>query len=210
MLILPTAYLAPVQQYTKLLTEQHVVEDRGEHFVKQTYRNRCRILGARGVETLIVPVEHAGSATHQSVRDVRISTHEPHWQRRHWHALCTAYEGTPFFEYYTDDLRPHFERPYTFLCDWNADLRNTICTLLGIETDIETRGTYITASENDTDLRTTIRPKSPLPDPAFQPTPYWQLRAQGRFVPNLSIIDLLFNMGQEARIILRTSITYTR
>ncbi|MBP3227505.1 MAG: WbqC family protein [Bacteroidaceae bacterium] len=205
MLLLSSSYLAPVQWYTKLLTGLPVVEDRGEHFVKQTYRNRCRILGAQGVETLVVPVEHGAGASHTPMRDIRISAHEPAWQRRHWHALRTAYEGTPFFDYYADDLQPLYERPFRFLCDWNAALHEAVCRLLGIKPVANVSDTYIHPTATDTDLRLSIRPKSAPADPAFHPAPYWQLRAPGRFVPNLSIADLLFNMGPEARLVLRKS-----
>lgn len=208
MLILPTAYLAPVQHYAMLCGGGFVVEDRGEHFVKQTCRNRCRILGARGVETLVVPVEHGGprGATHTPIRDTRISGHEPFWQRRHWHALRTAYNSTPFFEYYADDFAPLYERPYTFLCDWNADLEHVVLSLLGLEVRKQVSETYITPAAGDTDLRQAGQKHGTTLGGLFRPAPYWQLWApQGSFVPNLSIADLLFNMGPESRLVLRDS-----
>ncbi len=205
MIILPSAYLAPVGYYSYLASGNQTVRDVGEHFVKQTYRNRCRILGARGVETLVVPIEHAGSATHQAIKDLRISTHEPHWQRHHWHSLRTAYEGTPFFMFYADDLKPLYERPYTFLCDWNTDLENTICQLLGLQQTIATSTTYIVATNCDTDLRKNFSTKAHSL-PWNTPIPYWQIHAApGSFVPNLSIVDLLFNLGPEARLLLQHS-----
>jgi len=209
MLILPTAYLAPVQHYALLCGDCSVVEDRGEHFVKQTCRNRCRILGARGVETLVVPVEHSGphGATHTPVHDIRISKHEPSWQRRHWHALRTAYNSTPFFEYYADDFAPIYERPYTFLCDWNADLEHLVLILLGLEARKQVSGTYITPAADDIDLRQVVEKHGMMGEELFHTVPYWQLWApQGTFVPGLSIVDLLFNMGTEARLVLKASL----
>ena len=209
MFILPTAYLAPVQHYAMLFGDEPLVEDRGEHFVKQTCRNRCRILGARSVETLVVPVEHnnPAGATHTPMRDIRISKHEPSWQRRHWHALRTAYNSTPFFEYYADDFAPIYERPYTFLCDWNADLERVVLSLLEVEARKQVSENYVTPTAGDTDLRQAVQKNGTTADELFRPASYWQLWAsQGSFVPNLSIVDLLFNMGPEARLILQASI----
>lgn len=206
--ILPSAYLAPVQYYTKLCGgEARIIEDRGEHFQKQTIRNRCRILGPQGIETLVVPVSHTGGATRTPMRDIRISTHEPAWQRRHWHALKTAYQATPYFIYYADELASLYEQPFRYLCDWNDALDRLVRGFLGITAEKTVSPHHITPAPGDTDLRQALNPKRPQPDPAFRPQPYWQLGArQGAFVPNLSIADLLFNTGPEARLILLRSI----
>ena len=196
MTILPSAYLAPVQYYTKLCGGESVIEDRGEHYVKQTCRNRCRILGARGVETLIIPIEHGGGTSHTPMRVIRISSHDPAWQRRHWHALRTAYDNTPYFLYFADTLAPIFERHYAFLCDWNAEVENAVCALFGLSRHKKISNEYVVATNADDDCRT-----SPLRSPSA--VPYWQVHApQGEFVPDLSIADLLFNMGPEARLVL--------
>ncbi len=208
MTILSSAYLAPVQYYTKLCGGDVVIEDRGEHYLKQTYRNRCHILGAQGVESLIVPVEHDSGlgASHTPMRDMRISSHDPNWQRHHWQALRTAYEGTPYFEYYTDEFAPLYQKSYTYLCDWNEDLLQASCALLGITPQRQVSDTYVTANEADTDFRQVIRPKNAPTDAHFRPAPYYQIRTAGKtFVPNLSIIDLLCHMGPEARIVLHDS-----
>ena len=208
MTILFSAYLAPVQYYTKLYSSEIIVEDRGEHFIKQTYRNRCQILGTRGIETLIVPVEHLRSqgASHTPMYDVRISDHDTSWQRRHLQALRTAYEGSPYFDYYIDDIAPLFEQPFKYLCDWNASIQQTICELIGFLPTVRVSLDYIDAEASHSDLRKVINPKHPLPDSDFMPQPYYQLHGhRTNFVPNLSIVDLLFNMGPETPQVLNTS-----
>lgn len=208
MTILFSAYLAPVQFYTKLCGSDGVVEDRGEHFVKQTYRNRCHILGTHGIEVLTIPVEHScgQSMSKTPMSDVRISTHDSSWRRRHWHALRTAYEGTPYFDFFADDLAPIFERSYKFLCDWNGDLQQAICSIIGLSSLPIVSFEYVQATASDQDFRQSLRPKNPPLDPSFRPLPYYQVHTPPElFVPNLSIVDLLFNTGPEARLILQSS-----
>lgn len=208
MLILPSAYLAPVQYYAHLYASRQTVEDRGEHYTKQTYRNRCYIATPEGPQALTIPVVRDGSG-HTAMRDIRISDHG-NWRHLHWNALVSAYENSPYFEYYADDFRPFYEKPYKYLVDFNSELRQIILQLLSLDCLPEISNDYITASPDDgnTDLRPLLSPKSDLnADPAFHPVPYYQVfRPRTGFQPNLSIVDLLFNMGPESRIVLRDSL----
>jgi len=203
--LLTSAYLAPVQYYSKLYAFDRVLEERCDHYVKQTYRNRCVIAGPGGPQVLTVPVEHAGGRK-MPMRDVRISDHG-NWRHLHWAALVTAYEGSPFFEYYADDLRPFYERRYAFLADFNAELQAAVLDLLGLAPRITVTERYADASEADADLREVISPKADRgADAHFRPVAYYQVfSARHGFLPNLSIADLLFNMGPEARLVLRDS-----
>ena len=204
--LLSTTYFGPVQWYQKLYRADAFVIDPDEPFLKQTYRNRCYIAAANGVQALTVPVEQPGNRC--PVRDVRISDHGD-WRRVHWNAIASAYGESPFFEYYQDDLRPFFERRWTFLYDFNEAIRQTVSTLLDLQPlppspsasspclsmpspcDGPTPGPYL-------DLRSAINPKHPAADADFQPRPYYQVYASRYgFQPNLSILDLLLNMGPE-------------
>ena len=108
---LPTAYLAPVSYYCKLYASRQAYVDGWEHYVKQTYRNRCIIASPHGRQALTVPIER-NDPSHTAVRDIRLSNHG-NWRHLHWQALVTAYDASPYFEYYADDLRPVLERPST-------------------------------------------------------------------------------------------------
>ena len=121
------------------------------------------------------------------------------WRHLHWQALQTAYGDSPFFEYYEDDLRPFFtERRWERLTDFNADICRTMCRLLDIHPDIKPTTEY-SKNGDFIDFRDAINPKHPLPDADFQPRRYWQVFEQRHgFLANLSILDLLFNMGPEA------------
>ena len=171
---------------------------------------------------------------------MRISDHG-NWRHLHWQALTSAYENSPYFEYYADDFRHFYERRFDFLVDFNDGLRRTVCALLALDTPVITTASYLDASAGEgrliemtgrlieksgrlteltgrltegtgaesglavTDLRESIRPKQSYEaDTAFSAVPYYQVFAQRQdFLPNLSIVDLLFNMGPEARLVLR-------
>ena len=196
--LLSSTYFGPIQWYQKLHRMPCIIEQH-DHFVKQTYRNRCVIATANGTQTLTVPIERY-DGTKCPMRDIRISDHG-NWRHLHWNALVSAYGETPFFEFYADDLRPFFEKRHTFLFDLNLDIMHTMCQLLDVRPQVTLSEQYIVLpSENDAvvDFREAIRPKHPLPDADFNPTPYYQVRAQRHgFLPNLSILDLLFNEGPE-------------
>ena len=196
--LLSSTYFGPIQWYQKLHRMPCIIEQH-DHFVKQTYRNRCVIATANGTQTLTVPIERY-DGTKCAMRDIRISDHG-NWRHLHWNALVSAYGETPFFEFYADDLRPFFEKRHTFLFDLNLDIMHTMCQLLDVRPQVTLSEQYIVLpSEDDAvvDFREAIRPKHPLPDADFNPTPYYQVRAQRHgFLPNLSILDLLFNEGPE-------------
>ena len=191
--LLSTTYFGPVQWYQKLYRSDEVQIEQWESFQKQTYRNRCVIATTQGPQALTVPVEHIDSPL---IKDLCISDHG-NWRHLHWNALQSAYGESPFFEYYQDDIRPFFEKRWTFLLDFNEEIRIKMCELLDIQPKVEYSGQWIV--ECSMDFRSAISPKHPLPDPDFQPKPYYQVYQQKHgFLPNLSILDLLFNMGPES------------
>ena len=178
---LTTTYFGPIEWYQQLCRADLVYLEACESFIKQTYRNRCTIATANGVQNLTVPVEHGGS---RLIRDIRISNHGS-WRRVHWNALQSAYSESPFFEYYADDLRPFFEQNYEFLYDYNYEIMQKMCELLDIHPHVE---------------HTSEFSPSLIPHPSsFSPRPYYQVFAHKHgFFLILSILDLLFNMGSEA------------
>ena len=210
---LSTAYLAPVQYYNKLLSYESVVIEAYENYVKQTYRNRCMIATANGVQSLTVPVEKPASSNHELsivncqlsiIKDIRIADHG-NWQHTHWNALVSAYGQSPFFDYYRDDFAPFYLRKYRFLFDLNEQLRLTVCELLDIHPIVDLSTGYDIDVPND--FRESICPRHPATDLSFNPQPYYQVfREKHGFIPNLSIVDLLFNMGPESVFVLQHSV----
>ena len=196
--LLTSTYFGPVQWYQKLNQSDCCLIERHDHFVKQTYRNRCVIATTSGLQALIVPIERYEGA-HCEMHDIRISDHGS-WRHLHWNALQSAYGESPFFEFYADDLSPFFERRWEFLFDFNTAITRKMCELLDIHPQIAFTEAYASAEEEGvTDFRDAIRPKHPLPDDGFRPRRYYQVYEQKHgFQPNLSILDLLFNEGPEA------------
>ena len=211
-LLLATAYAPPVSYFVKLY--EHVAGtialEGCEHYIKQSYRNRCRILGPNGVQSLTIPVElPAGTKT--PIREVRISDHGE-WRHLHAQALRTAYGASPFFEFYADELMPFYERRYTYLWDFNAELLQTLLAQLQLDLDWSTTTDFLPPQSSEAmseccDLRYTLSPKQAAPLPGVQLRPYYQLHLERMgFVEDLSILDLLFEMGPEALLVLRDSL----
>ena len=208
-----------MQWYQKLNRYEECLIERHESFVKQTYRNRMVIPTTNGPLALTIPTNHD---TSMAMKDIRISDHA-NWRHVHWNALLSAYGESPFFEYYQDDIRPFYEKKYEFLLDFNMETMEKMIELLDIRPKISMTDRYVLSEERRvkseefnsleeklniqhstfnteySDFRETIRPKHPLPDPEFIPRCYYQVyeRKHG-FQPNMSILDLLFNEGNEA------------
>ena len=195
--ILSSTYFGPVQWYQKLQRSETCLIEQHENFVKQTYRNRMIIATANGPQALTIPTTHGTSL---SIKDIRISDHA-NWRHVHWNALASAYGESPFFPYYQDDLRPFFEKKYEFLFDFNMEITHKMIELLDIRPHLSLTAHYLQGDElkDFCDYRESIRPKHPLPDADFVPHRYYQVYEHKLgFLPNMSILDLLFNEGNES------------
>ena len=195
--LLSSTYFGPVQWYQKLHRHEECLIERHESFIKQTYRNRMVIAATHGPLALTIPTTHDSS---MCIKDIRISDHA-NWRHVHWNALLSAYGESPFFEYYQDDIRPFYEKKYEFLFDFNMETTLKMIELLDIRPRLSVTSEYLSPSEcsDVEDFREAIRPKHPLADLSFEPRRYYQVYEQKHgFLPNMSILDLLFNEGNEA------------
>ena len=199
--LLQTTYFGPIQWYQKLYRYDQTLIEQYDSYQKQTYRNRCVIATANGLQALTVPVEHDTLNIKNEilkVKDLRISDHN-NWRRIHWNALQSAYNESPFFDYYADDIRLFFEKKYDFLVDFNEAIRQTVCNLLDIHPQVSYTTDFSRQPSDIDDYREVINAKHPQADEDFQPRRYWQVfEGKHGFQSNLSILDLLFNMGNEA------------
>ncbi|MDO8952408.1 MAG: WbqC family protein, partial [Draconibacterium sp.] len=174
LVLLGTAYFAPIQYYSKLLNADKVYIEQFENFIKQTYRNRCVVLGGNGVIQLIVPVVK-GRGPKILIKDLKIS-YDTDWQRNHWRSIFSAYSSSPFFEYYKDDIHLFFETKHKFLLDFNLKIQETICELLEIENNAVLTSDFEKVPEGTANLRERISPKiKTQSDNDFQPVKYTQV-----------------------------------
>ena len=202
---LTTAYLAPVEYYAHLMAAGEAWVEVHDHYMKQTYRNRCIIAGPNGRIDLTVPTVKPDTLK-CATKDIRISDHG-NWRHMHLYALESAYGHTPYYEFYRDDFVPFYERKWDYLVDFNEALQEMICGLIGLEVKVSRTEEYLPEVEG-LDLREVIHPKRDYAclDASFQVVPYYQVfQERLGFLPNLSVVDLLFNLGPESLILLKQS-----
>lgn len=194
--IFSSAYLAPVSYLLTMENMQESIIDLGEHYIKQSYRNRAEIVGAHGRENLLVPIQHAESSK-QAMGQVWCA--EGRWKEQHWNALCSAYGKSPYFQYY----KHHFEAIYSLnfpikLHEWNAKFLALFIQLMKLRIDINYSLNYIEIQANQLDYRNVFHPKKALVKTPLKP--YYQCFSnQHGFIENVSAIDILFNIGPNWR-----------
>ena len=198
-MILPSYYLAPISYYVRLAQCPSAVVDFDEIYRKQTLHNRCWIASPNGPMSLTVPVVKF-VPYRTPMRDIRISDHG-NWRHLHWNALRSNYGRTPFFEFYADDFAPFYERRWDFLVDYNQALQDMILKEeLGIKS--EELSKREAPSLTGSSLTGSSLTGSSLSAPSLPP--YYQLFSDRHgFMSDLSIVDLLFNIGPEALLYLQ-------
>lgn len=197
--LVSVSYFGPVSQYALFSGEKTVRVERQERYVRQTYRNRCRIQTSNGNMDLSVPVE-SPSAGSGRIKDIRVSSHT-NWQNHHWKSLASAYSSSPFFEYYQDDLREIFEKEWKFLWDLDLKTMELMVSLFELDCDFSFTEQWEASPVSKNDYRDLIHPKKEC---IFDvQIPYYQVFGQKTgFQPEQSALDLLFNMGPEAVLVL--------
>lgn len=199
-ILVNTAYFPPVQYISKIKNSFEILIEQFESYGKQSYRNRCDIMTANGIMTLSVPVVK-GSSIKILTKDVLID-YSTNWQKLHFKGIESAYKNSPYYDYYIDNFAHFFERKEKFLLDINTKILKEIMDNIQIQRPVKLTEDYYAAPENCIDLRDIIHPKPARrrTDEPFAPKPYHQTFAERfPFAPNLSILDLLFNMGPEAK-----------
>jgi hypothetical protein len=202
--ILSSAYLGPVSYFSVLAQSNEVLVEQYDSYHKQTYRNRCRILGANGPLDLVIPVvKNSGKKT--LVKDVRID-YSTLWQNNHWRSLSSAYNSSPFFEYYAHLLEPFYQKRCDFLIDFNNGLTRLLAELLQIDVDFRMTDHFEKLYPSSMDFRNSISPKRETVidgNPVLFNSYTQTFSEKFGFVRDLSIVDLLFNCGPNSEGILR-------
>ncbi len=208
-LLLPACF-GPVQYFACLYNMPAIIEKHA-NYTRQTYRNRYVIMGPNGPITLSVPIE---KDPRQKVpdKDVKIAYHTP-WQKIHWRSLVSAYNSSPYFQYYRDEIETFIFEKHTYLFEFDVKSTELVTELLGFEPDISVTDEYMMDPNNNIiDMRDIIHPKRDIDKETsiFKIHPYKQVFDDRHgFVPHLSMLDLLFNKGPESQFILDQSINKT-
>jgi len=208
-ILLETQYLPSVQYLSKFLKHPQVWIEGHEHYTKGSYRNRCYIAAANGPLLLSIPLQ-GGKNQQQDIRAVQIS-YETNWASEHWTSIKSAYGSSPYFEHYGPELERFYKKKQARLFDFNTALLKWILKKLKLEVAINVTTAYEHRLNSDTeDWRNAISPKAQKrrDDPCFEAKYYPQVfESKHGFLPNLSILDLLFCAGPQAVLLLEESIT---
>lgn len=190
--LLPIFYLPPISWFSVFLNDEtEILFEQFEHFPKQTYRNRTNIYGANGKLSLIIPIKHTGKRV---LNEIEISYAED-WQNLHWKSIRTAYQSSPYFEFYEDRLKKIYDSEEKSLLKFNLEALRIILEILKSEKAYSLNNEYIKLPE-ETDMREKFSAKQ---ESEFEMDEYYQTFSDKHgFMKDLSILDLLCNKGPES------------
>lgn len=188
--LLELPYLPNVIWFRNFLKHKNILIEREENFVKSSFRNRCEIAGANGKQKLSIPIV-GGRDHHQLYRNVKIDNSVT-WQKIHWQSIRSAYGSTPFFEFYAERFQPFFEKEFEFLFEFNHELLKTVLKILKTEKEFELTSVFEKNSEGVIDLRG--KKEAEVLKRYYQP-----FEERNEFQGNLSVIDVVFNLGPQAK-----------
>jgi len=198
-------YLPCIDAFHHFKKADLVLVEACENYQKGSYRNRCHLLGANGVQRLSIPLAK-GKNNQQPIQQVALTYHEP-WHRQHWQSIQSAYGNSPFFAYYADALAPHFlTKQYAHLWDFNLALLTTVFGFLHwADKTIQPTTAYAQDLPPSTvDIRNTLPPATFSEGSTGTIFPaYPQVFGEKHgFIPNLSILDLIFCQGPQSNLYL--------
>jgi len=193
-IILDNQCCPPISYFALLLKAENCLIEKHENFVKSSNRNRCRIAGPNGLQMLSIPID-SGKSHRQLFKDI-ISSNAIDWQKNHWQSLCSSYRRSPYFEFYEDELKPLFADNSVLIFDLNTQIIKKIIGLLKLDISLAYTTSYQKDYDGFLDARNLY--KENMFSPALPP--YIQVFGDRHpFLNDISILDLLFNQGPQAK-----------
>lgn len=187
--IFPTAYLPSIEYVSLFLKTEDASIELFETYQKQSCRTRTNVMTANGVQTLTIPVIKT-NGNHTLTKDIEISYKES-WQQIHLRCLESAYRKSAYFDYYFPYFEKIYKQKFNTLVELNDFCLKTILKILKTKKDYS----FTTDFERITD-ENDYRVSLSKGTNKIEMIPYYQVFADRHgFIPNLSIVDLLFNEG---------------
>ncbi len=194
--VLSTSYFPPISYVKAIMKADNVLIEQHENFAKKTLRNRCQIYAANGIISLSVPIVKT-SAQKQNIKDTKID-YSTNWQKQHFKSIESAYKSSPFYMYLIDDYLQFFSKQFTYLLDFNLQILQTVLDFLEINANVELTDNYIVSFDDCEDAKYLTNVKKQGNNYVVNDKYYQVFADKYGFQPDLSIIDLLFCMGNEA------------
>ena len=190
-LIYPS-YIPSIANYIIFVQNKNIVVEMHDNYQKQTLRNRCYIYGANGQLGLHIPV-HYSQLNRQQTSEIRIDN-STKWKSIHWKSIESAYRTSPFFEFYEDELKPLFSKKSDELTSFNLECISRINECLDFKLNYSMSKTFKKKYDGK-DYRFLIETKN---NNSIKTEAYIQVfENKHGYLQNLSILDLLFNLGPE-------------
>ncbi len=195
--LLSTAYWPNLHYMFYVLQAENISIEQQENYRKQSFRNRCIILSANGPLHLSIPVKHNKSK--ELISEVEIEYKE-NWRAKHWRAIQSAYNNSPYFEYFEKEIKNVYEKDFQHLLSFNIEQLQLILKIFRLNKKFELSQQFEKSPLNKRDLRNGIDPKTHFSFDALVTNTlnqeyYQTFNSKFKFVPNLSVLDLLFNKG---------------
>ena len=199
-IITPLAYTGSIGMWAFMTTAETLLVEQNDYYQKQTLRNRTYIHGANGKLLLSIPIRHLGKTGHQYYNKVEIEN-SFEWQKQHWKSIQSAYRSSPYFEFYEDDISIFYKNKFSLLYVFNKAYFKLLLKLLGWNPEVHYTESYKNLT-NAKDIRSQIEKKEVNNKLKLKYTQVFE--GKNGFIPNLSILDLLFNEGPNTLSLLKT------
>jgi len=204
-IILATTYFPTIQYMSKFLADKNIIIEKHENYIKQSYKNRCNILAANGVQALTIPVKKVSGK--KTIITKILIDYDINWQSLHLKTIDSAYKSSPFYEFYIDAFIPFFKKKYKYLFDFNIEILKVLLKEIEVDKAFDFSNEYLPTYKNDYRMSINPKKKYQIEDKTLILKEYSQVfSSKFGFTKDLSILDLLFNEGPNTRMFLNSMI----